>query len=108
MPRLRLGATVQRYSGGTAELLVEGRTVRQVLESACPRPPGLRSYVLDDQGGSVQLEATDAGGQAAHAAFTVDAARLHWSEGGSVIAVVARASPTQRCRSDPQAHGAKR
>ncbi len=50
MPRLRLGANVQRYSGGMAELLVEGRTVRQVLESAFARLPGLRSYVLDDQG----------------------------------------------------------
>ncbi len=51
MPRLRLGANVQRYGGGMTELLVEGRTVRQVLESAFTRLPTLRSYVLDDQGG---------------------------------------------------------
>ncbi|MEM9188061.1 MAG: MoaD/ThiS family protein [Myxococcota bacterium] len=31
--------------------LVEGRTVREVLDAMFDRSPGLRGYIVDDQGG---------------------------------------------------------
>lgn len=34
-----------------ADLMVEGATVREVLEAACAQLPGVRGYILDDQDG---------------------------------------------------------
>src|SRR5262245_29658745 len=49
MPRLVLTAHLAHVGG--QELTVAGATLREALESAFAQRPGLRGYVLDDQGG---------------------------------------------------------
>jgi hypothetical protein len=53
MPTVTLASAIARHlaSGpGERSFAVEGRTVREALEAMLLQAPGLRGYVLDDQG----------------------------------------------------------
>lgn len=50
MALIRFTGNLARHCPVT-DLVVEGSTVREVLEAACARLPGVRGYILDDQDG---------------------------------------------------------
>lgn len=52
MPTITLAAPIARWLGGpgSKSFAVEGRTVREAVESLLAQAPALRGYLLDDQG----------------------------------------------------------
>ncbi len=47
MPSVFIPALLQQYSGGRAQVEVEGKTVRQVIENLEQACPGIRAHLLD-------------------------------------------------------------
>ncbi len=70
MPRVSFTRNLQRHIN-CPEIAVDGETLREALENAFSEYPGLRGYILNDQGGLHKHMAVIVNGEA-----TLDRERL--------------------------------
>jgi molybdopterin synthase sulfur carrier subunit len=50
MPRVKFTRNLERFFPGLREITVSGATVAEVITALEAEHPGLRAYILDDQG----------------------------------------------------------